>query len=711
MTPDAEGLLETIFTPGGLLARVLPAYEDRPEQLEMARLVWTCLREGCHGLVEAGTGVGKSLAYLIPAALWALSRSKRVVISTHTINLQEQLVQKDIPTAERILAELDLGPLRAVLVKGRNHYLCRRRLEQETGAREQQLSLGLVADEADLATRRLLEWSRTPGATGDRADLTFSVAPAVWGKVQSDSDECAGEKCPFREECFFRRARRRQEQAHLLVTNHALFCADLRIRGETGGLGVLASHDATICDEAHHLERVAADHLGTRLTGYRFAWLADAVEDLVRQQRVRSSLSEHTLRRYEGTLARIRQSSADFFEDLGRRLRSAFSTGPPRPLRLRTRLNGFGDLLGELARLAEALEQIAAMGISEEHAQVATNHATRCRALAGELEQVATLARPLHACWLEPAQGTRFGGVALCSAPVSVAEALADLLFSNTRSVLLTSATLAVGGDFTYTASSLGVSEYRGLVLGSPFDYRRQALLCVPEDAPTTDPNRPDYLAYVARKVHETVTITRGRAFVLFTSYQAMNRVYAEVAPHLEEIGYAPLKQGDGPRDLLLEQFRRDTGSVLFGVDSFWEGVDVPGEALSCVIIARLPFEVPDEPLVEARCEYLRSLGKDPFQEYTLPRTAIRLKQGFGRLIRTRTDRGAVVVLDHRLATRRYGRYLMAALPPVRTTTDLTEVALLLAGRPTAGGPLPAPRPTEPAGRRPPPSGPAPPPG
>lgn len=686
MTPEVEGHLETIFTPGGLLARVLPAYEDRPQQLEMARLVWTCLQEGCHGLVEAGTGVGKSLAYLIPTALWALTRGERVVISTHTINLQEQLLQKDIPTAERVLAELDLGPLRAVLVKGRNNYLCRRRLEQEAGMREQQLSLGLVADEADLGIRRLVEWARTPGATGDRADLTFSVPPPVWGKVQSDSDECAGEKCPFREDCFYRRARRRQEQAHLLVTNHALLCADLRIRGETGGLGVLAPHEAVICDEAHHLERVAADHLGTRLTGYRFAWLADAVEDLVKQERVRSSLSERTRRRYEDALARLRQSSAGFFEDLGRQLASSFPSGPPRPLRLRTSLTGFGDLLQQLARLAEALEQIAVMGISEEHAQLAANHATRCRALGEELEQVATLARPLHACWLEPAPGTRFGGVALCSAPVSVAEALSDLLFSRTRSVVLTSATLAVGGDFTYTASSLGLPQYRGLVLGSPFDYRRQALLCVPEDAPATDPNRPDYLAYVAEKVRETVTITRGRAFVLFTSYQAMNRVYAEVAPHLEEMGYTPLKQGDGPRDLLLEQFRRDTGSVLFGVDSFWEGVDVPGEALSCVIIARLPFEVPDEPLVEARCEHLRSLGKDPFREYTLPRTAIKLKQGFGRLIRTRTDRGAVVVLDHRLATRRYGRYLMAALPPVRTTTDLGEVALLLDYRPGGGG-------------------------
>ncbi|MEW6545409.1 MAG: helicase C-terminal domain-containing protein [Bacillota bacterium] len=673
-----ESHLETIFSPGGLLAQVLPAYEERPQQLEMARLVWRCLKQGSHGLVEAGTGVGKSLAYLLPAAIWALSRGERVVVSTHTINLQEQLLQKDIPAVNRVLEQLHAPPLRAVLVKGRNNYLCLRRLDQEVNTREQQLSLGLLANEADLATKRLAEWAGRPGASGDRADLPFPVPAEVWTKVQSDSDECVGEKCPFREECFFRRARRRQDESHLLLTNHALLCADLRVRRETGGLGVLASHEVVICDEAHHLDRVAADHLGTRLTGYRFAWLVQAVEDLLGQSRAKAVLSERTLRRYEEVLARVRDSSTRFFNDLRDRLFSASPSGTWRPLRLRAPLPGYQELLTDLVRLADALDQIADMGMSEEHSQLAANQASRCRALGQELEQAATLGDPACAYWLEPAPGTRYGGVALCSAPISVAEALAELLFSRTRSVILTSATLAVGGDFSYTASSLGLAEYEGLVLGSPFDYQQQALLCVPEDAAATDPNRPGYLSYVADKVREIVSITRGRAFVLFTSYQAMNQVYTEVAPHLEEMGYTCLKQGDAPRDALLEEFRRDTGSVLFGVDSFWEGVDVPGEALSCVIIARLPFEVPDEPLVEARCEHLRSLGKDPFREYTLPRAAIKLKQGFGRLIRTRSDRGAVVILDHRVATRYYGRYLMRALPPVRTTTDLTDVAMLL---------------------------------
>ncbi|HHY94548.1 MAG TPA: helicase [Firmicutes bacterium] len=666
-----EDTLREIFCPGGILSRLLPGFEHRPQQLEMALLVWRCLSAGKHGLVEAGTGVGKSLAYLFPAALWTLATGYRLVISTHTINLQEQLVGRDVPAVGRVLKELGGPDLVAALVKGRGNYLCRRRLQVEYEAREAQTTFWTLTNEADESIRKLHDWTREETATGDRNDLPFTVPADIWVRVQSDSDECAGEKCPYREDCFFRRMRRRQEQAHLLITNHALLLSDLKIRLDTGGGGILAPHEAVVCDEAHHLDRVAGEYLGCRVTGYRFRYLADAVEQLISAPQMKEALSEQTRTLYRDLLARLLDTAVSFFTGLKQKAGA-------RPVRLRAPLTGHDRLLADLERLEDALAQLAQTAISEEYSRVASNQVRRCRTLSRELEDTAAVSDEERAYWLEPMTGSRYGGVALCSAPLSVAETLSQHLFDRTSSVILTSATLAIEGDFRYTVESLGIPSPETLALGSPFDYRQQALLCVPEDANGRDPNQPGYLDYVTDKVREILDLTQGRAFILFTSYSALNRVYESLAPELEEKGYTPLRQGDASRDALVSSFRKDIRSVLFGVDSFWEGVDVPGEALSCVVITRLPFEVPDEPLVEARCEHLRRQGKDPFWEYSLPRAAIKLKQGFGRLIRSHRDRGAVVVLDHRLATRRYGRYLVRALPPARLSTDLADMASVL---------------------------------
>jgi ATP-dependent DNA helicase DinG len=646
--------LYAFFSAGGMLANSSLPYEYRPGQLEMARAVERALEEKRHLIVEAGTGTGKTLAYLLPALRDALETGRRVVISTGTKALQDQLYFRDVPFLESLL-----GPLKVCYMKGRANYLCRHKLVTLTS---HPVLTGL--EEID-QFHKIAEWEKTT-ETGDRSELTgLPEASALWSRLDARSEACLGSTCPDYQRCFVTEMRRKAQESDIVIVNHHLFFADLAVRQQAAGAadaGVLPEAGAVIFDEAHELEDVASSYFGISVSNLRF-------EDLVRD-------SEAMLKKGDGYASPQNTAILVSGQQLRDRARMFFAQLPAGDGRqpfddraefLETRGDLYLSVKNTLIRLESELEQVR--GLDE-----APGLRKRVANLRTEIEFLMESNSGNMVYWLERRVS---GGLHkqsrttfLQATPIDVSGILDGELFQRFPTVVLTSATLTVQGSFEHIRGRLGLADgARELVVPSHFKYREQALLYLPPEMP--DPRAAEFPTAAARCIQRVLEITKGRAFCLFTSYSQMRDLYERLLPVLE---YPILLHGSAPRNALLQQFRTTPNAVLFGTASFWQGVDVQGEALSCVIIDRLPFAVPNDPVVAARMRFIEEAGGKPFFEYQVPSAVIALKQGFGRLIRSLEDRGVLVLLDPRIRQKSYGQAFLESLPPYRVTGTITDV-------------------------------------
>jgi ATP-dependent DNA helicase DinG len=635
--------LYQFFGPGGVLASTHPAYEFRRGQLQMAEAVEQALTERRHLIVEAGTGTGKTLAYLLPV----IRSGKRVIISTGTKTLQEQLFFKDVPFLQQ-----HLGELRVCYMKGRGNYLCRQKLYDLTA---QPLLNGL---EEINHFRIITDWEKTT-ETGDRAELAeLPENSYLWPKLDARTDRCIGSNCQQFQRCFITEMRRRAADSDIIIVNHHLFCADLAIKAaaeRAPDAGVLPDAGVVIFDEAHELEDVATDYFGVTVSNLR-------VEELLRDV-------ENILRRVDAPITEI-MPACGYVRD---RSQFFFSLIPPgegrfafenRPEFLEENGDEYLSLQNALLHLYTELEAIPNKP-DEVHALC-----RRVEELRVQLGFILESNARNIVFWIERRAGrSAQHNVFLQATPITVSDILQKSLFEHLESAVLTSATLAVAGGFDYIRSRLGVQHARELVVQSHFDYESQALLYVPPDLP--DPRQPQFVERASQRVRELLEITRGRAFCLFTSYALMHQLYERL---LGELEFPMLLQGNAPKNVLLEEFRLTPNAVLFATSSFWQGVDVQGEQLSCVIIDKLPFAVPNDPVVAARVRAIDEDGGNAFYEYQVPSAVISLKQGFGRLIRSLHDRGLLCLLDNRILKKQYGRVFLESLPRYSRTMDIKVV-------------------------------------
>ena len=646
--PDLRPECDAFFAPGGPLSRAAEfggrPYEFRPQQLEMAGAIADALRGGENLCVEAPTGVGKSFAYLVPLIYRSKLGGRPAVVSTETINLQEQLIGKDIP----LLKKLTGIDFKAAIAKGRHNYLCRRRFALMSGEQRDRLlpAPGLVTD-----LNRLARWAERT-ADGNRDSVEFRMDPATWPLVCCETGNCLGPKCPFYRNCFYFRARKEWEEADIVIANHALFFTDLAMRAAGGGGGLLPNYGTVLIDEAHTLENNAAEHLGLNLPR---AGILSTLNRLFQQESARGLLMRKggELLEMRAAVVAARDETYGFFAPYENFLRERQESA-----RTVTGAEHFPDpLSAKLVHLHKLVSEYAesiddASFRAELEAQL-----TRCREFVDGIGQFTSRSIPDAVYYAEAERSS----VTLRAAPLNIAELLGELLFNQDFTVMLCSATLTVRGSFDYFTGRTGFRNGGVLRLDSPF-RRDQARLCVSRSMP--DPKAAEYGDALIGEIPRFVEMTGGKAFVLFTSYQSMRRTADALRGYFQEKGWTLLVQGESmTRSALLREFREDVDSVLFGTDSFWTGVDVPGEALSNVIVTKLPFAVPSHPLTAARMERIEAAGGSSFTEYSLPEAVLKFRQGTGRLIRSREDRGIIVLLDRRVISKSYGRLFLDSLP------------------------------------------------
>lgn len=699
--------MEHFLKPGGPVAKALKGYEYRPQQIEMIDMASQAFNQSKVCTIEAGTGTGKTMAYLLPAIFWSTANKERVVISTNTINLQEQLIKKDIPFLQKIL-NVDFT---AVLVKGRGNYVCLRKVD------EVEQDFAALSDEDEMEElQHLIVWARD-SRDGSKSDLSFIPNRNVWEKIASESDTCTRSKCPHFRECFVNKARRNASRAQILVVNHHLLFADLAIRHHIGSMNaaaVLPPYHRIIFDEAHHLEDVATNYFGIRITRWGI------VRMLSRLHRLQKSLPKGQLHNLHHHLLRKRRylpddlfikisakidsdlvsfvdllvsETHDLMDQLFMDVKKRSNESESHEIKLRllphvaeqlfrdTHLGDFmKDYIRSLKRFCQELydlldlvtvaEKYVDEGFESQTIEIQAQ-ADRLIAVAEGLNEIIFSDDEEHIRWIEVKAGYRGRSIVrLQSSPLDITDMMKSAVYDVFGTVIMTSATLTVDKKFDFLADRIGLVSLANqrrteIILSSPFDFERQVLLAVPLDIPA--PNHPSFAAELTKMIFKAITISDGRAFVLFTSYGLLQIVHNQLKESLEMVGIRVLKQGNENRHELLKRFRKDKTSVLFATDSFWEGVDVVGDALQLVIITKLPFKVPNEPIIEARYEAIEKRGGNPFMEYAVPLAVLKFKQGFGRLIRSKTDRGSVLIFDNRVVNKSYGKRFLRSLPDCRT--------------------------------------------